>query len=576
MFGKTLLIAALLVLLPFAACACPADNTTQASGGQKAPAPVMREIEAYIAKHPDDAHRHIGWCGTPMMEAEGAFQQILKGHSAEEIIPLLEHTAPYLRAAVHCALAEMGGRATGAIEPAYESGSARIKLELLRYVNPDATDEERFRLLDEIIDDETLDVFYGDGFISAQYVREHNITSMANYPLDVFKLNMRLMKEAEYGPDRADAARQLGQFGSEAAGAVPAIVELLKAEDDYVPRFAGGFDGLISHSIRGAAAIALGDIGPAASDAIPALVDALNDPSEFVRICSASSLYLIGHDKDNMIKYLVDRLRQETPTQMNMDLLGAIADHLGRIGPDASAALPKLKELANYDHHLVSGPARNAIIRIEGSAESVIAILIQQLQTGDEERRKDAINTLSGLRGAHDISKAVPALVDILDETNGYEAYRLCETLVFVGGFNEKVTSAIIRQIEDREDYYISCMLLLPRIGPEAKAAMPALKKLIENDFGGGFSSAATVYAELGGDMDWLIPRIIDKLYAQNTGTNTRDIAIWVLRDLGPKASAALPALRDIAARGTDREKGFAEEAIAAIEGDDQTDAGSK
>ena len=66
---------------------------------------------------------------------------------------------------------------------------------------------------------------------------------------------------------RAWAAQAVGYIGPRAAGAVPALIELLNGDA----------------ASRGSACMALGEIGAAAESALPALRAALTDPDESVR-----------------------------------------------------------------------------------------------------------------------------------------------------------------------------------------------------------------------------------------------------------------------------------------------------
>ena len=78
---------------------------------------------------------------------------------------------------------------------------------------------------------------------------------------------------------QVQGAYGLGLLGSEAAPAVPALVQALKATDPLV---------------RQQAATALGEIGPGAASAAPDLATALSDPEWAVRRQAAVSLGCIG------------------------------------------------------------------------------------------------------------------------------------------------------------------------------------------------------------------------------------------------------------------------------------------
>lgn len=75
---------------------------------------------------------------------------------------------------------------------------------------------------------------------------------------------------------RWSAAGFLGAYGDQSKPAVPALLEILKAEKN--------------NRVRGKAAIALGQIGPAAKEAVPALKEALKDEYSNVREAAEGAL----------------------------------------------------------------------------------------------------------------------------------------------------------------------------------------------------------------------------------------------------------------------------------------------
>ncbi len=169
---------------------------------------------------------------------------------------------------------------------------------------------------------------------------------------------------------RAKAARQLGEKGTSAKKAVPALADALKDADADVRRNAahalgeidpenprvidsliealkdkdlgvsvslsralkkGGKAAIVAlgqalhhkHSvIRAHAALELHGIGPNAVEAFPFLLDALSDKEEKGRINASAALQVIGpsvdnKDKDRLLKALVKALRDVTSVRMN-------------------------------------------------------------------------------------------------------------------------------------------------------------------------------------------------------------------------------------------------------------------
>jgi HEAT repeat protein len=78
---------------------------------------------------------------------------------------------------------------------------------------------------------------------------------------------------------RSKATLEMGRHGSNAASAVPALIEALKSDDS---------------ALRQHAALSLGKIGPGAKDGVPALIEALGDSEWTVRRNAVNALGEIG------------------------------------------------------------------------------------------------------------------------------------------------------------------------------------------------------------------------------------------------------------------------------------------
>jgi HEAT repeat protein len=549
--------------------------------------PLALNVKAYLAAHPEDAHRHIGMvCGNGEEASLSGARAIMFGAPPGALFPLLEHRSPYIRAAVLDSFRRMGPFGHYPVQAGYRFGNARIKLELMPLAEPNAPDSKKIELLKEIIADPDQPVFFEDTSLVTQQIYGGANIPAGNYPVDIVRFFTRLMKESDFSVDQGYAALTLGGFGPDAASAVPALVEILQS--DYVPEdYWWGFPriGVVSDSVPGDAAIALGGIGPAASDAVPALLEIKEKGGE-VSYCAASSLYLIGYEKENNVQFLENELERESSNVTiypSFDALSGasqdvmfntegqehntakVADHLGRIGPDARDALPRLIELTRDGSRELRQSARQAIAGIVGKPDMEIGILADMLESNAPDIRDEAIQALSWMR-SDDISLAVPALVDALSKP-GDNQYMLIDLLLFIGGHEDEIISAVNEDIKNRTDQFEQLATLVStRIGPRANALLPAVKGLIEGD-PKDVSNGVFVYMHIGGDTDWLVPKLIEWTRSETTSTNVVDVAIWGLRDIGPDASAALPRLREIAQSGDERRRSFAQEAIAAIEG---------
>ena len=149
-----------------------------------------------------------------------------------------------------------------------------------------------------------------------------------------------------------DAAHGLAAIG---APAVPALITALKDERE---------------NVRAAAAYALGEMGPVAAEAVDGLIVLLNDTSEEVRRHTASALGMIKGPTSKTVPALVGVLEDPEET----DLAFFAAQALTRIGPDATAAVPALREALMSESAYVRGFSSEALSRI-GTVEALQALV---------------------------------------------------------------------------------------------------------------------------------------------------------------------------------------------------------
>jgi HEAT repeat protein len=117
---------------------------------------------------------------------------------------------------------------------------------------------------------------------------------------------------------RAAAATWLGEIGPTAKAAVPALLQVLKGNDD---------------TVRAKAAEALGHIHTDAEMVIPALITCLNDPKSDLRTEAAEAL--AGWGKQSQAA--VPRLIQLLDDRSDRDLVAAVPEALKKIDPEAAA-----------------------------------------------------------------------------------------------------------------------------------------------------------------------------------------------------------------------------------------------
>lgn len=149
--------------------------------------------------------------------------------------------------------------------------------------------------------------------------------------------------------------------------AIPVLVEGLEGRIAGVPKseisvdIRQGLPGLVT-SGREAAAILLGELGSAARAAIPALEQCLEDTNEWVRLAAAQAVCRIGGDSKKALPVLLAILDSQpapshgqSPSPNNYGLIRTI-EAIEEMGPAARPAIPALERVRTF-----SMPARRAV-----------------------------------------------------------------------------------------------------------------------------------------------------------------------------------------------------------------------
>jgi HEAT repeat protein len=266
-----------------------------------------------------------------------------------------------------------------------------------------------------------------------------------------------LLKDSNFSV-RQEAACAFLNFGCNqpavARGAVPALVEALQ---DEVIR------------LRAAEALAL--IAPEVKDAAPVLKNALEESRE-PNASAALSLLWIGCEKEAAIRVLstvlktgnrdarrgllwslqafsfrkreqFDRVLEifqhpEIPLEPLLELLDASVEHrnlrlfailtLGKLGPRASAAIPKLLELLEKEKHGIEGKyAACALVKLGHRSDEVLAHLREALNSPQENIRLSAAFALAEVR--EELPEVEGILTGALSHPDGHIRKRAEEEL---------------------------------------------------------------------------------------------------------------------------------------------------
>jgi HEAT repeat protein len=281
-------------------------------------------------------------------------------------------------------------------------------------------------------------------------------------------------------PDiRQHALYALALSGADARPALPALVKLLKDE---------------AAEVRQLAAQALGNLGPAAADAVPDLVRSIEDDHIDVRLRALEALGRVGPPAKGAVPRLMQTLRDENrhsgqpapprfqfpapafrpvplPLAAGSHLLAV--DALGRIGPDAAAALPQLAELATGNPGALRGAALEALQHLGPAA---VPTLAKGLASRDPSERAASAAALGGVLPAS--GDAVAPLRAALKDDD-FEVRR--HAVFALGLLGPKASAAVpdlVRVLAEAPEPELRAQaaLALGQIDPAADAAQKVLK----------------------------------------------------------------------------------------------------
>jgi HEAT repeat protein len=302
------------------------------------------------------------------------------------------------------------------------------------------------------------------------------------------------------------AARAVSMMGTVARQAVPALAELLKAGDGR-----DGFGDQVAEALK--------RLGPDAAEALPTLIEQLAHLEEMSPNPVLEVIGSIGPGAKPALPALLAILKDRKSLHHNQ-----VIDVLGEIGPEAAPTL--LAQLGDESEHTRASAAR-ALGRIGPAARDAIPALKKRLSNEWNKVRVWAAFALIRITG--DPNPYMPVLVELWNEGAGWAAYPyqwqldVSEALVLLGaeahparkllldaladedlqlGSRQRVTQAL-GQLRDDADVIVPRLIALTErpapasgrpyqlklaletlrlLGPKAKAALPRLRALAEDE----------------------------------------------------------------------------------------------
>jgi HEAT repeat protein len=174
---------------------------------------------------------------------------------------------------------------------------------------------------------------------------------------------------------RREAAKDLGELGSEARDAVPALKKALRDSDLFVRRF----------SVE-----ALGKIGPDAKAAIPEVALAMNDEKKEVALAAAEGLGKMGPDAVKALTVAVKDANKDPLVRKKAAL------SLGNMGLQARGAVPALADvLTGKISNGKTNPKKKGKDLTDNDVRVEVATALGDVARAEDKAAIDALKSVS-------------------------------------------------------------------------------------------------------------------------------------------------------------------------------------
>ncbi len=327
---------------------------------------------------------------------------------------------------------------------------------------------------------------------------------------------------------RAIVAATLGRL--HAVKAVPSLAALVRDPSEMVRQSAvealgalGSLRAVRAHSVRGR--------GRGRVTSVGRLWLSFREPKQFAH-----------SPKNNPVEFAVATLQSalaDSSTSVRIQAVRA----LGRIGPAAAAAGPRLIALLNESDETVRCQAATALGEVRGDPQATTAALVQMLNDSSAPVKTSATRALGAMEKA--AAQAVPALVPLLQDRDESVRTAAAEAIARVGPLDQTATDALILGL-DSPDNVVRAQTAeaLGTIGAAAEEAAPALVEAMADDNDRVRAMAVEALGKMGESAaEVAVPGLMRALRDQDNGVSA--LAAEALGEMGESADGAIPALVD-------------------------------
>ena len=238
--------------------------------------------------------------------------------------------------------------------------------------------------------------------------------------------------------------------------------------------------------VRSTVMASIGELAPA-DVVVPILIAGLEDEEEEVRQDAAIALQCFGEEAEPAVPHLIRAFWH------GIELYATSA--LGSIGPGAAAAVPRLLEALERGEEDLRGRAAEAIGEI--GSEAAVPALIEFLQRPEGGLRQSAAEALQCLGSV--AKTAVPTLKITLEDSQPDVRAAAARALGEIEWDNPEIAHLLIPLLQAAEPQVrASAAYALQLMGKAAEPAVPALIARLQDESDRVSQSAAKALAEVG------------------------------------------------------------------------------
>lgn len=238
--------------------------------------------------------------------------------------------------------------------------------------------------------------------------------------------------------------------------------------------------------VRSTVMTTLGELAPV-EEVLPILIAGLADPEAEVRQDAAIAIQCFGDEAEPAVPYLIDAFWQ--------GIEAYAASALGSIGPGAEAAIPHLLAALEGGDENLRGRAAEAIGEI--GSDVAVPTLIEFLRREDAGLRRATAEALQGLGPV--AQAAVPNLILALEDESAEVKAMAAKALGEIEPENPAIAELLMPLLQDEAvSVRASTAYALQLMGKHAEVAVPALIEAFKDEVERVSQSAAKALAEIG------------------------------------------------------------------------------